>query len=266
MLSARGRRDRGGRRVDPDASPDLDRPGARLTDEVARDLGRCGQAQPGRHRGRSTSSEAHTAYTEGDADLTEINPLILKPTGEVHALDARSPSTTTPGSSPRWAGVRATQVRDERGPRGRTGACSTSASTARSASSPTAPGSPCRPSAMSSTRPAAGRQLPRHRRRRQRGRHGRRPRVINNDPSVKAIFINIFGGITRGEEVANGIVEALGRVHRRADRHPPRRHQRRGGPGDPSSPPVRASCRCSPPCSRPARGRRARPGLSDQPD
>jgi succinyl-CoA synthetase beta subunit len=29
---------------------------------------------------------------------------------------------------------------------------------------------------------------------------------------VKAIFINIFGGITKGEEVANGIVEALGRV------------------------------------------------------
>ena len=36
--------------------------------------------------------------------------------------------------------------------------------------------------------------------------------VINNDPSVKAIFINIFGGITKGEEVANGIVQALGRV------------------------------------------------------
>ena len=36
--------------------------------------------------------------------------------------------------------------------------------------------------------------------------------VINNDPRVKSIFINIFGGITRGEEVANGIVEALGRV------------------------------------------------------
>ena len=30
--------------------------------------------------------------------------------------------------------------------------------------------------------------------------------VINNDPDVKAIFINIFGGITKGEEVANGIV------------------------------------------------------------
>jgi succinyl-CoA synthetase beta subunit len=36
--------------------------------------------------------------------------------------------------------------------------------------------------------------------------------VINNDPDVKAIFINIFGGITRGEEVANGIIEAMGRV------------------------------------------------------
>ena len=36
--------------------------------------------------------------------------------------------------------------------------------------------------------------------------------VINNDPNVKAIFINIFGGITRGEEVANGIIEAMKRV------------------------------------------------------
>ena len=36
--------------------------------------------------------------------------------------------------------------------------------------------------------------------------------VINSDPKVKAIFINIFGGITRGEEVANGIVAALARV------------------------------------------------------
>ena len=36
--------------------------------------------------------------------------------------------------------------------------------------------------------------------------------VINNDEKVRSIFINIFGGITRGEEVANGIVQALGRV------------------------------------------------------
>ncbi len=36
--------------------------------------------------------------------------------------------------------------------------------------------------------------------------------VINNDPKVRSIFINIFGGITKGEEVANGIVAALDRV------------------------------------------------------
>jgi len=36
--------------------------------------------------------------------------------------------------------------------------------------------------------------------------------VINSDENVRSILINIFGGITRGEEVANGIVEAMGRV------------------------------------------------------
>jgi succinyl-CoA synthetase beta subunit len=40
--------------------------------------------------------------------------------------------------------------------------------------------------------------------------------VINHDEKVKVIFINIFGGITRGEEVANGIVTALGRVQLRS--------------------------------------------------
>jgi succinyl-CoA synthetase beta subunit len=32
--------------------------------------------------------------------------------------------------------------------------------------------------------------------------------IILDDPNVKAILINIFGGITRGDEVAHGIVEA----------------------------------------------------------
>ena len=36
--------------------------------------------------------------------------------------------------------------------------------------------------------------------------------ILDNDPLVKSIFINIFGGITRGEEVANGIVTALGQI------------------------------------------------------
>ncbi|MBJ7362278.1 MAG: acetate--CoA ligase family protein, partial [Ilumatobacteraceae bacterium] len=33
--------------------------------------------------------QLYRCFTEGDCDLAEINPLILKPTGEVHALDAK---------------------------------------------------------------------------------------------------------------------------------------------------------------------------------
>jgi len=36
--------------------------------------------------------------------------------------------------------------------------------------------------------------------------------LVLKDPSVKSVFINIFGGITRGEEVANGILEAIKRL------------------------------------------------------
>ena len=34
--------------------------------------------------------------------------------------------------------------------------------------------------------------------------------IVTSDPKVKSLFINIFGGITRGDEVAKGLVEALG--------------------------------------------------------
>ena len=33
-------------------------------------------------------------------------------------------------------------------------------------------------------------------------------RLILSDPNVKAILVNIFGGITRGDEVARGLIEA----------------------------------------------------------
>jgi succinyl-CoA synthetase beta subunit len=37
-------------------------------------------------------------------------------------------------------------------------------------------------------------------------------RLVLKDPSVKSVFVNIFGGITRGEEVAGGIIEATKRL------------------------------------------------------
>jgi succinyl-CoA synthetase beta subunit len=38
--------------------------------------------------------------------------------------------------------------------------------------------------------------------------------IILADPKVRAILVNIFGGITRGDEVAHGIVEARARLER----------------------------------------------------
>jgi succinyl-CoA synthetase beta subunit len=36
--------------------------------------------------------------------------------------------------------------------------------------------------------------------------------IITSDPNVKVILFNIFGGITRCDDVANGIVEATKRI------------------------------------------------------
>ena len=60
-------------------------------------------------------TKLYRAYTEGDADLVEINPLILTPEGKVHALDAK---VTLDGNATFRHGdyeqYDATQVRDER--------------------------------------------------------------------------------------------------------------------------------------------------------
>ncbi|MGE4566983.1 MAG: ADP-forming succinate--CoA ligase subunit beta, partial [Acidimicrobiales bacterium] len=57
----------------------------------------------------------YRAYVEGDADLVEINPLILTPEGKVHVLDAK---VTLDGNSvfrhPEYAVFEETQTRDER--------------------------------------------------------------------------------------------------------------------------------------------------------
>jgi succinyl-CoA synthetase beta subunit len=156
----------------------------------------------------------YTAYVEGDADLVEINPLILKPTGEVHALDAK---VTLDGNSlfrhPDYEVYEATQVRDEReqaahdkglqyvGLDGFVGIIANGAGLAMSTVDIVSQvgGDPANfldIGGGASAEVMAGAL-----------------EVINNDPNVRSIFINIFGGITKGEEVANGIVTALGRVH-----------------------------------------------------
>ena len=154
----------------------------------------------------------YRAYTEGDADLTEINPLILKPTGEVHALDAKVTLDGNAAYRHEWDEYELTQERDEReqaanekglqyvGLDGSVGIIANGAGLAMSTLDVVnqAGGSPANFLDIGGGANAdvmAGAL-----------------EVINNDAAVKSIFINIFGGITRGEEVANGILEALKRV------------------------------------------------------
>ena len=85
-----------------------------------------GDRPPGRRRRgdpgarRSTASptilvKLYRCYTEGDCDLAEINPLILKPSGEVHALDAKvTLDDNAAFRHPEWDEFRGTEELDER--------------------------------------------------------------------------------------------------------------------------------------------------------
>ncbi|HEX6497953.1 MAG TPA: ADP-forming succinate--CoA ligase subunit beta [Micromonosporaceae bacterium] len=41
--------------------------------------------------------------------------------------------------------------------------------------------------------------------------------IVLSDPSVRSVFVNVFGGITACDEVANGIVQALALLHERGE-------------------------------------------------
>ncbi len=155
----------------------------------------------------------YTAYTEGDADLVEINPLILTPDGRVHALDAKvSLDDNSVFRHADYAAYDETQVRDAReqaahdkglqyiGLDGAVGIIANGAGLAMSTVDIVTQvgGTPANfldIGGGANAEVMAGAMD-----------------VINNDPNVRSIFINIFGGITKGDEVANGIVQALAKV------------------------------------------------------
>jgi succinyl-CoA synthetase beta subunit len=155
----------------------------------------------------------YRCYVEGDADLTEINPLILTPEGKVHALDAKvTLDDNAAFRHPEWDEFRDIDELDERerlakskglqyvGLDGFVGIIANGAGLAMST---------CDVVNQVGGKPAnfldigggANAEV-----------MANALEVINSDDQVRAIFINIFGGITRGEEVANGIVAALERV------------------------------------------------------
>ena len=157
--------------------------------------------------------DLYQSYVKGDADLVEINPLILTSAGDVHVLDAK---VTLDGNSifrhPEYAEFDKTQTRDERetaahdrglqyvGLDGTVGVIANGAGLAMATVDVVNQVGGAAANFLDIGGGANAEVM------------AGALEVINNDPEVKSIFINIFGGITRGEEVANGIIEALQNV------------------------------------------------------
>lgn len=157
--------------------------------------------------------DLYQSYVTGDADLVEINPLILTSDGDVHVLDAK---VTLDGNSifrhPEYAEFDKTQTRDERetaahdrglqyvGLDGTVGVIANGAGLAMATVDVVNQVGGAAANFLDIGGGANAEVM------------AGALEVINNDPEVKSIFINIFGGITRGEEVANGIIEALQNV------------------------------------------------------
>jgi succinyl-CoA synthetase beta subunit len=155
----------------------------------------------------------YRCFVEGDADLVEINPLVLTPDGRVHALDAKvSLDNNAEFRHAEWQEYRATEVLDERehlarskglqyiGLSGTVGIIANGAGLAMSTLDVV---NQVGGSAANFLDIGGGADA---------NVMANALEVINTDSNVRSILINIFGGITRGDEVANGIVQALGRV------------------------------------------------------
>ena len=153
-------------------------------------------------------------YVQGDCDLAEINPLILTTDGVVRALDAKvTLDANAEYRHPEWEVWAGTDTEDPReamakekglnyiGLEGSVGIIANGAGLAMStldvvnqvggsAANFLDIGGGANADVMTAAL-----------------------EVINADPSVKSIFVNIFGGITRVDEVAKGVIEALKRVN-----------------------------------------------------
>ncbi|HYD08603.1 MAG TPA: ADP-forming succinate--CoA ligase subunit beta, partial [Acidimicrobiales bacterium] len=189
-------------------------PAEGLSEQQARDWVKAAKLNPKAEDGAvDILRKLYTAYTEGDCDLAEINPLILTPDDRVHALDAKvTLDENAAFRHPEWDRWRGLTVMDPReelaaskglqyvGLEGDVGVIANGAGLAMST---------CDVVNQVGGKPAnfldigggASAEV-----------MANALEVINTDANVKSIFINIFGGITKGEDVANGIVQALERV------------------------------------------------------
>jgi len=161
----------------------------------------------------------YNAFNAGDADLVEVNPLILSKDGRVYALDAKvSLDDSAAARHPEWEAFRSVSVEagDEReilarekglqyiGLSGNVGIIANGAGLAMSTLDTVQQVGGSAANFLDIGGGANAEVVT------------NALTVINTDENVKAILINIFGGITRGDEVARGIVQAVQNVNLRA--------------------------------------------------
>lgn len=162
-------------------------------------------------------TKLYTCFKDGDCDLAEINPLILTPDGEVRALDAKvSLDNAAEDEHPEWEAFKGLEVMDEReklakekglqyvGLDGTVGIIANGAGLAM-ATVDIVNQVGGKPANFLDIGGGANAQVV-----------ADALTVINTDPNVRSIFINIFGGITHGDKVANGIIQALSMVEKTA--------------------------------------------------
>jgi succinyl-CoA synthetase beta subunit len=189
-----------------------------LTAEAAASLvGRAGLDPEAREGTIDLLVKLYRCFVEGDADLVEVNPLILTPDGRVHALDAKvTLDESAAFRHPEWAELTSFQELDDRerlarekglnyiGLSGTVGIIANGAGLAMSTLDVV---NQVGGSAANFLDVGGGANA---------DVMANALEVINTDDAVRSILINIFGGITRVDEVAKGIVEALDRVQLRA--------------------------------------------------
>jgi succinyl-CoA synthetase beta subunit len=159
----------------------------------------------------------YRCYLEGDADLVEINPLVLTRDGRVHALDAKV--TLDDDASfrhPEWEDFDFEGQEDARerlakskglnyiGLEGSVGIIANGAGLAMSTLDVVNQAGGAAANFLDIGGGANAEVM------------ASALEVINSDESVRAILVNIFGGIVRCDEVARGILAALSRVELRS--------------------------------------------------
>lgn len=186
-----------------------------LTEEAARDWVKAAKLNPKAEDGAvAILQQLYTCYIEGDATLTEINPMILTEDDRVIALDAKVSldDAALYRHQDIWGDFEGLEPYDERerraqelglqyvGLEGSVGIIANGAGLAMSTVDIVnqVGGKPANFLDIGGGASA--------------DHMANALTVINEDENVKAIFINIFGGITRCDEVAKGIVQAMERV------------------------------------------------------